>query len=279
MNEKLRLRPWSAALLGAAILILVPALAAAQTPEYNAELQLLDPGQPVESEHDCNDPDNPVGNCGFEDQAPTLPPITDWNVADASAPFLPVQTVPAGTSAGFDFFVTAPTEGVTSLFVGFDAGGGPDTIEVSQDVTIAAGSGAALEFDYRGAWDMTFGATLDRTFEVQVQPAGGGAPMQTDLLLTAQAGETVTDTGPLSATVDLSSFNGQDVRIALVCDIPEVFTGPGQIEIDNVLITVDASVPTVTIPTQSAAGLAALIALLAAASIFFIRRRSRSSSG
>ncbi len=265
-------RPLLAMLLATACLILVPAFAGAQTPGYDANLEQFTPGpgSPL-SMHDCNDPDNPVGNCGFEADPPTLPPITDWNVVDHPVPFIPVQTVPPGVSAGFGFFTTAPTEGVTSLFIGFD-GGGAGTIEVSQDVTIEPGSAAALDFDYRGAWDLTFGAALDRTFEVQVQPSGGGAALQSDLLLTAPAGDTNTDTGPLSATVDLSPYTGQTVRIAFVANITENFTGPGQIELDNVLITVE-SVSLVEIPTLSEVGLVVMVLLLAGVSLLFLRRR------
>ncbi len=278
MFEKSRLRPCLAGLLGAGILILLPALAVAQTPSYSASLQQGAPsGPPAESMHDCNDPANPVGNCGYEADPAGLPPISDWDVADHPIPFLPVQTVPPGATAGFDFFLTDPTEGVQSLFIGFD-GGEPGIVEVSQDVTIEAGSAATLEFDYRGAWDMTFGATLDRTFEVQVQPEGGGAPLQSDLLLTAPAGDTTTDTGSLSAAIDLGPYTGDTVRIAFVATITEAFTGPGQIELDNVLITVDSQ-PLVEIPTLSTAGFAALILLLAAASLFLIRRRSGSAGG
>ena len=92
----------------------------------------------------------------------------------------------AGSSPGFGFFTSAPTEGTSAALHGFD-GDGPGTIEIYQDLTL--GGETALRFDYRAAWDLlNFGAILDRSFEVVVEPAGGGVPLQTDLILTASAG-------------------------------------------------------------------------------------------
>ena len=195
---------------------------------------------PPRSSHDCNIADNLLTNCSFE-----TGDFTGWVPADLSAPFVALQVNVGGLTPGFGFFASTPTDGTMAALNGYD-GNGPGTIELGQDVVIPPGA-VTLEFDYRGAWDMTFGATQDRTFSVNVEPSGGGAAMQTDLILTSGAGTTITDTGPLSATLDLSAFSGQSVRVNFVWDIPETNTGPGFFQIDNVLLTSELLCTPVTI--------------------------------
>jgi len=92
----------------------------------------------------CNSSTNPLVNCGFE-----TGDFTGWTVTDIAAPFLPAAVVGPGVSAGFGFFSTAPTEGAFASLNGFD-GGGPDTIQYTQDVTLPADV-FAMSFDYRAA--------------------------------------------------------------------------------------------------------------------------------
>jgi len=212
------------------LLTLIPIMLIAQP--YAPNFQT---GQPFNQPHrggsnDCGSPINPIVNCGFESGD-----FTGWITKDMAAPFVPIQVVNGGQSIGYSFFTTAPTEGVFAALNGFD-GGGPDTIEYAQDVTMPA-TAESLTFDYRGAWDMSFGATVDRTFEVQIQPSGGGAALQTTSIFdTSPVGSTVLDTGELTGSVNVTSFAGQSVRIAFIWNIPETNTGPGQFQLDNVAI-------------------------------------------
>ncbi len=170
---------------------------------------------------------NLLTNCSFESGD-----TTGWVINDLTTPFLPVQAVTDGADIGFGFFLTEATEGLFSAVNGFD-GDGPGAIELAQDVTLPSNVDS-ISFDYRAAWDLqTFGATIDRTFSVQIQPSGGGAAMQSDLLLTAAVGELITDTGALSANIDVSAFAGQSVRFSLVWDIPEPNSGPAFFQVDN----------------------------------------------
>ncbi len=257
----------------AAILMLIPALAMAQP--YSADFSQSNDFVTPEGSPDCTaDVDNPVVNCSFE-----TGDFTGWGVEDLSVPFLPLGVFPGGGSVGFGFFLSAPTQGTLSAVTGFDgdgASGATSTISLFQDLTLPDGL-VTLEFDYRGAWDLTFGATIDRTFTVNVEPSGGGVPMQTDLLLTAVAGETVLDTGSTSAVIDLSDFAGDDVRISLDWFVPEDNTGPGQVEVDNVLITAIPIENPTEIPTLSQVGLLVMVLLLSAASFIAMRRRRRGS--
>jgi hypothetical protein len=165
-----------------------------------------------------------LANWGFE-----TGDFTSWVTKDMAVPYSPLTVAGAGNSAYS--FLSAPTEGSSSVQHGFD-GGGPDTIEVAQDITIPGATTARLLFDYRAAWNN--GGTQDRVFTVQVQPSGGGAPLQASTILTAAFGTTNPDTGVLTGTVNLDAFAGQTVRVVFHWNIPEFLTGPAFFELDNV---------------------------------------------
>ena len=183
------------------LMLIVPVLALAQAP-YSANVTTGHPFAPALLQINCNDPGNLLTNCGFE-----TGDFTGWVTSDLASPLVPLQVVTGGINLYPGLFITAPTEGTYAAGHGFD--GSPGTIEIGQDVTLPADSITTLRFDYRGAWDLTFGATVDRTFEVVVEPSGGGAPLQSDLILTAPAGDTVFDTGNLAAMVEAVEQYGQ----------------------------------------------------------------------
>ncbi|MFQ5463716.1 MAG: hypothetical protein ACE5E5_13955, partial [Phycisphaerae bacterium] len=157
-----------------------------------------------------------------------------WVTQDLTTPFFPLQVGGAGITPGFGFFTSAPTDGVFAALHGFD-GDGPGTIVIAEDVTLPVGIGS-LEFDYRAGWDLlTFGAALNRTLEVVIRPAGGGAPLLgPELILTAAAGTVQLDTGNLVGSVDVSAFAGQTVRLSFEWFVPELFTGPAFFQLDNI---------------------------------------------
>ncbi|MCA9705705.1 MAG: hypothetical protein KDK70_07650, partial [Myxococcales bacterium] len=141
-------------------------------------------------------------NCSFE-----TGDFTGWTTVDLLTPYIPLSVSMGGDMApDFPSFTTAPTDGSFCAITGFD-GDGPGTIEIGQDITLAPAPPADLVFDYRAGWELAmFGATLDRTLEVQIEPPGGGVPMDTVLILTAPAGNLTTDTGDLMGMVDLSPY-------------------------------------------------------------------------
>ena len=171
-------------------------------------------------------------NCGFE-----TGDFTSWDTRDIDAPFDPLRVEVTGGGGGLGlFFTVAPTEGTRAAYTGFD-GAGPGTIEVGQDIDIHPSvPSATLTFDYRVGWDLTFGAMLPRTFEVQVEPAGGGTPLQNDVIVTANPSETVADTGNLIGTVDLTDYIGETVYVRFVWDVPEANTGPAVFQLDNIAV-------------------------------------------
>ncbi|MCH8053443.1 MAG: hypothetical protein IH895_05230, partial [Planctomycetes bacterium] len=132
--------------------------------------------------------------------------FASWVTQDLADPFFPLGVYLGGTVDTFGWgWSNTPTDGLYDAVSGFD-GDGPGMIRIAQDAFINA---PLLTFDYRAAWDLTFGATMDRTFTVNVEPNGGGGNLQSDLILTATAGSTNFDTGPPNGAVDVSAFVGQ----------------------------------------------------------------------
>ncbi|GMV79257.1 MAG: hypothetical protein AMXMBFR7_04410 [Planctomycetota bacterium] len=160
-----------------------------------------------------------------------------WILEDLTSPYRAHEVARSGVQDdAFSSFVSAPTHGKFAALNGFD-GSGPGTISLSQDIRVP--NQALLTFDYRAGWDLVpYGATQDRTFSLNIEPWGGGAPLATFPLLTAQAGTNVNDTGPQQASIDLSGFAKQRVRIRFVEFVPESFTGPGLLQLDNVVLEV-----------------------------------------
>ena len=159
--------------------------------------------------------------------------FTGWGTQDLASPFSPLVVRGAGPSPGFGLFATAPTDGSYVADSGFD-GGGPGTIAVWQDVSIPAGDQATLTFDWHAGWDMSFGASLNRKLDFVVEPGGGGTPLQTTNLVTTDfAASAVGDTGARSSTFDLSAYAGSTIRVKVQATIPQSYTGPAHMQVDN----------------------------------------------
>jgi hypothetical protein len=171
--------------------------------------------------------------------------FTGWGTKDMAEPFVPLAVRGAGFTPGFGLFATAPTDGSFVADSGFD-GAGPDTIAVWQDVSIPAGNQATLTFDWHVGWDMFAGPTLNRKLDFVVEPGGGGTPLQTTNLVTTDiASNVVGDTGPQSSTFDLSAYQGQTIRVEVLATIPEFFTGPAHMQLDNFSLLAQATFSTV----------------------------------
>jgi hypothetical protein len=193
-------------------------------------------------ENDCNDPANPFQNCGFESGD-----FTSWTTQDHPFPFFPLTVDGAGVIPGFGLFTSDPTEGGSAALHGFDGGTGPNHIRIAQDVSVPGGG--LLEFDYRAGWDIVTFCTppcADRSFDVVIEPAGGGTPLATTHILTAPGGTVVLDTLDALGSVDLGAFAGQDVRVVFDWLVPEASTGPAFFQLDNVRVDTPDGFFTVT---------------------------------
>jgi len=173
--------------------------------------------------------------------------FTHWIPSDINEPYDPLTV--AGAGAATEFYnhgpnFVLPSDGDFAMNNGFD-GGGPGAISLAQDVGIIS-AGEVLTFDYRAGWDLVNfpheGGSLDRFFEVSIETAGGGATVGTHSIITAfygtdTLGNPNSDTGPLSASIDLSSYAGLDARINFLWTVPEYYSGPANAQLDNVSIS------------------------------------------
>jgi uncharacterized repeat protein (TIGR01451 family) len=181
--------------------------------------------------HDCINHYNPVSNCSFE-----TGDFTDWLTEDLSAPFWALEVNTGGISPGLGLFTSDPTHGNDAALHGFD-GDGPGFIRIAQDVNLPDDAGYLL-FDYRAGWDLKNFAIdpLPRHFQVRIEPYGGGSTLGTIPLLAAPSETFVGDSGNLTGRVDIGDFKGQAVRIIFEWEVPEDFTGPAFVQLDNVQV-------------------------------------------
>ncbi len=182
---------------------------------------------------------------------------------DGAGVEFPTDCLPVSATQCLDFFGSQPTDGQYAAlhdFNGDDPLTDPGTFvnrrELYQDVTLPA-EATTLLFDYRAAWELyRFGSTMDRTFGVEIEPAGGGAPLLAQTVLTAYNGGYELDTdnpagggAPYPAgAVNVSAFAGQNVRVKFVWNVPEPATGFGFFQLDNVRVgTAPNAAPAVVI--------------------------------
>jgi len=167
--------------------------------------------------------------------------FSGWITEDISDPFISLQVAGAGLDPGYGLFTSEPTDGYYNMVNGWE-GAGPGTIRIAQDVLLPPGA-LTLEFDYRAGWDLyIYGATQSRSFLVNIEPVGGGDPLQTETILTAEPGTRVPDSGPLHGSVDISAFADSSVRISFDWFVQGNWTGPSFFQLDNVfIIPVDTS--------------------------------------
>jgi len=198
--------------------------------------------------------------------------FSDWTVMDLAVPFSP-QDVFCNTSLSTSYSFTDITALDGNCFAGngFD-GGGPGQITHHQTITIPANSTATLNFSFWVAYNI-FGS-LDRMFEVQIQPIGGGTPLDIPYSFSASPGMEP-GTGWIPITVDLSAFAGQTVWLCFVETIPENFSGPAQLGLDGIsldIVCTDVPPPD-EVPTVGEWGLIMLGLLLSITAIIGIRQK------
>lgn len=222
-------------------------------------------------------PLDPIVNGSFE-----TGDLTGWMVKELtpkSNPSLPLSVHGAGVeypAAQFlawpyfiylDFFTSAPTDGQYAALHDFN-GDDPATNgfvnrrELYQDVTLPATT-TTLEFDYRAAWELfRFNNTQDRTFSVEIEPAGGGPTLLSRTILVAPVNTYEEDTDNPSggvgdyppAVIDLSAFGSQGVRLKFVWNVAEPGTGFGFFQLDNIRLNTSSvanTPPTVTISSPA----------------------------
>ena len=149
-----------------------------------------------------------------------------------------------GWANNFGFFTPAPMEGTYSFFSGFD--GPVQEITLSQDIGIIDESTKAVVFDVRAGWDLqTYsqqssdvinngGVVLDREIKVVITDNNTGETLLSQSLFNAVGGEKILDSGFQTVGIEFENIVGSDVTMAFVQNIPQAYTGPALIQLDNI---------------------------------------------
>lgn len=175
---------------------------------------------------------------------------------------------------GFDFFTPESMEGNYSFFSGFD--GPVQEITLSQDIGIIDEFTTAVSFDVRAGWDLdTYsaqspdvinneGIVLDREIKVVITDNNTQETLVSQSLFNAVGGEKILDSGFQTVGINFQNIVGSDVTMSFVQNIPQGYTGPALIQLDNIQLQ------QTFIPEP---GTFALLAGLIALSYIAIRRR------
>ncbi len=171
---------------------------------------------------DCPQP------CGGSNLSFETGNFTNWVVQDVSGT---LQVGGAGISAPGGGFVSEPTDGAFACLHGFMGSSG--IIRIAQDFAIPAETNTLL-FDYRASWVSGLPSVPPSTFSVNIEPAGGGPPLQKELILMPDV-LVMPDTGDLVGTVDVGAFSGTTVRVVFEWMVsPAPISVGGFFQLDNI---------------------------------------------
>jgi hypothetical protein len=159
--------------------------------------------------------------------------FTGWTTITTGSPFAPWSVGGAGDSGYFS--PLSPQDGSRVAWNGFD-GDGPMQFALYQDVAIPMGV-STISWQDRVQWELTSLPTLSRTYAVLLLDPSTDGLLEILHLLDTGVDSSFADTGWQTHSADVSYFAGSSVRLVFFEDIPESFTGPGQLEIDNVVLT------------------------------------------
>ena len=172
--------------------------------------------------------------------------FSGWSTTDPVAPFRPWSVTGDGQGGGFGLpSTTLAQDGAFVAWNGFDGGSAPDEYVLTQDVTIPTSSSVTLSWEDRAQWDFTLGNTPVGSREVLVEVVDPATGLALETLSSFGTGTSVGigDTGWLSHSSDITNYAGQNVRLRFRQVFPDIGTGPGQYELDNVRLDIAVQGP------------------------------------
>ena len=153
-------------------------------------------------------------------------------------------TAATAWASNFNFFTPENMEGNYSFFSGFD--GPVQEITLSQDIGVIDEFTTAVSFDVRAGWDLeTYssqstdvinnnGVVLDREIRVVITDNLTQETLLSQSLFNAVGGEKVLDSGFQTVGINFQNIVGSDVTMSFVQNIPQGYTGPALIQLDNI---------------------------------------------
>ncbi|MCA9193720.1 MAG: M36 family metallopeptidase [Planctomycetales bacterium] len=178
----------------------------------------------------------PVGpgilNGGFE-----TGDFSNWDVIAIGNPLAPWTVSTGGNGVGNGLIATSPPSGNFNAWNGFD-GAGPMYFEMYQNILLPL-TPVTLTWKDRIQWDFTSAAgvaTESRTLDVNLLSSDGETLLDTIYSFdTGREWENpVGDTGWQTHFIPLKAWTGQFLRLSFLEFIPQIFTGYGQIEFDDI---------------------------------------------
>lgn len=145
----------------------------------------------------------------------------------------------SGWSSNFNFFTPESMGGSYSFFSGFD---GPiQEITLSQNIGVIDQFTTAVSFDVRAGWDLEtyagesgYQVIEDRTIKVVITDNETQETLLSQSLFNAIGNTKVLDSGYQNVGINFQDIIGSDVTIAFVQNIPQDYTGPALIQLDNI---------------------------------------------
>lgn len=165
--------------------------------------------------------------------------FTGWTAAvNPNRPFFPWAVSRTGGS-GYGLATVSPQDGNYAAWNGFD-GSGPLEFTLKQRISLPTNHTVTLSWKHRAQWDFSLGAiaTQPRMLLVELlAPQTSIVVTQVYSFSTGTQAESISgDTGWVSLSADLSSFAGSDFDLQFREVIPQLSTGPGQIEFDAISV-------------------------------------------
>ena len=160
-----------------------------------------------------------------------------WTTLTTGSPFVDWTVSQAGPGSGF-FAGTSPQDGLYDAWNGFD-GSGPMTFTMYQDIVIPGGAtNPTFSWQDRVQWNflLTSSATQPRLYHVQIVDPATSTILETVYSFSTGTAYIVGDTTWQTHAANLTAYVGQTIRLQFQKFIPEAYTGPGQIEFDNIRI-------------------------------------------
>ena len=170
--------------------------------------------------------------------------MTGWSINNATNPWIPWQSVPAGFDNGF-LPPAQPQVGLRDAYQGVT--GDPGTRFITQDFTIPAGSTASVHWRHRFQFDnnsLCDGATQCGTVLYTVDILNTSNLLLANLYTRNVASDQVVDTGWQTFQRNISAFQGLTVRLRFRTTNTANLSGPGQLEIDGVSVQAPGLIPT-----------------------------------
>jgi hypothetical protein len=197
-----------------------------------------------------------INNGGFE-----AGNFTNWSVTNNGSGGCDTDWMVNSTGQTGCLPLSPATEGANAAYNSFD-GNGPQEFRLEQTFFVPNNiASAALSWFDQAVWNLTFGASLDREFRVDILASSGTVNVFSQIFEAGTSAQYDWTARLADVTSILQANEGQTLTLAFSNIIPQAFTGPGGFGLDQVSLDVTTSEPESVPEPASVLGLLAVGAL------------------